>query len=584
MSVLSRLKPGQENPIVDREIEKRMIALMVELMQANDAPLEQYERLGLPVGGEAKDKHLLLEAQYEMVLKSQEPPVPIDTIPGGTGRINLETPLKAILAEEQGAVIIEKYFPMMSAGPMLKMAGGFSLKQIAGFAPAMMTPELLKMVADELAERFPGEEIIAGSADKALFGSEAKIEQLVQELTLEEKVSLLAGASMWYTTPVERLGIPSIKVTDGPNGARGGGSFVGGITLACFPVGISLASTWNPELVEEVGQVIGQEAKTKGARMLLAPTVNIHRHPLNGRNFECYSKDPYLSSRIAVGYINGVQSEGVGATVKHFVCNDSEFERNSTSSEVDERTLQEIYLPPFKAAVKEAKIWGVMSAYNKLNGTFCSENPDILIDILKKHWGFDGIVMSDWFGAKSTAASVNGGQDLEMPGPPQWRGKKLLQADNDGDLDLAALDESVRRMLRIIERSGAFAEPKDKPEEAIDNPKHRAIARQAAAEGIVLLKNESILPLDLDKTRTIALIGPNVKDAKAMGGRVPSPGQNRGKRRGSGVRPCRRRRQWGRPIDLVAICGQRTTMSSPPPPHPQCQVPRRAPSPVQASR
>jgi beta-glucosidase len=181
---------------------------------------------------------------------------------------------------------------------------------------------------------------------------EERVEDLLAQMTLEEKVSLLAGSSMWSTTPVERLGIPAIKVTDGPNGARGGSGFAGGSPAsACFPVGIALAASWNTGLVEQIGGALGQETKTKGAHMLLGPTVNIHRSPLGGRNFECYSEDPYLSARMAVAYISGLQRENVGATVKHYVCNDSEFERNTISSEVDERALREIYLPPFQAAV-----------------------------------------------------------------------------------------------------------------------------------------------------------------------------------------------------------------------------------------
>lgn len=231
---------------------------------------------------------------------------------------------------------------------------------------------------------------------------EARIDSLLQQMTLAEKVALLAGSSMWTTTPIERLGIPAIKVTDGPNGARGAGGFVGGaVTAACFPVGIALAATWNTSLVEEVGEALAEEAQSKGARLLLAPTVNIHRSPLNGRNFECYSEDPYLSARMAVACITGLQRRGVGATVKHYVCNDSEFERNTISSEVDERTLREIYLPPFCAAVQEAKTWAVMAAYNRVNGVYASEHPMLLVDILKREWGFDGIVMSDWFGTKS---------------------------------------------------------------------------------------------------------------------------------------------------------------------------------------
>jgi beta-glucosidase len=347
-----------------------------------------------------------------------------------------------------------------------------------------------------------------------------RIDDLLDQLTLQEKVALLAGSDMWHTTPVERLGIPALKVTDGPNGARGGGSFTDGVKAACFPAGIALASTWNTALVERVGRALGQEARTKGARVLLAPTVNIHRSPLNGRNFECFSEDPYLSTRMAVAYITGVQSEGVGTSVKHYICNDSEFERFSISSEVGERALREIYLPPFQAAVREAHTWTVMAAYNKVNGVAASENSTLLTDILRKEWGYDGVVVSDWyFSVKSTAASVNAGCDLEMPGPPLWRGERLLQAIKEGEVAEATIDESVRRLLRLFVKAGLFEQREEAPEQAVDLPEHRALARAAAAEGIVLLKNEdNMLPLQREQLRSIAVIGPNAKVARIMAG------------------------------------------------------------------
>ncbi|HEX4714595.1 MAG TPA: glycoside hydrolase family 3 protein, partial [Ktedonobacteraceae bacterium] len=344
------------------------------------------------------------------------------------------------------------------------------------------------------------------------------LDDLLRQMTLQEKVSLLAGSDLWHTTPVERLGIPAMKVTDGPNGARGGG-FIDGVKAACFPAGIALASTWNTDLVQRVGQALGQEARTKDASVLLAPTVNIHRSPLNGRNFECYSEDPYLSGRMAVAYIKGVQSEGVGATIKHYVCNDSEYQRNSISSEIDERTLREIYLAPFHAAIHEAQPWAVMASYNKINGTFASENPTTLTKILKEEWGFDGVVMSDWFGTQSSAEAVNAGLDLEMPGPANWRGEKLLQAVERGEVDEATIDESVRRLLRLLTRAGVFERPDEVQEQAIDRPEHRAVAREAAAEGMVLLKNAgNILPLQPEKLTSLAIIGPNAKTARIMAG------------------------------------------------------------------
>src|SRR5688500_8570282 len=345
-----------------------------------------------------------------------------------------------------------------------------------------------------------------------------RVQSLMRGLNLEEKVALLAGASMWYTVAIERLGIPAIKVTDGPNGARGDAIFGAGKSAACFPVGMALAATWNPDLVEQVGQALGEEALTKGARVLLAPTVNIHRSPLNGRNFECYSEDPYLASRMAVAYIRGVQSRGVGASVKHYAGNNSEFERNTISSEIGERALREIYLPAFEAAVREAGTWTIMGAYNKLNDTFCCEHPQLLTSILKEEWGFDGVVMSDWFGTHSTAPALNAGLDLEMPGPTLWRGQKLVDAVRSGEVTEDAIDAAAARMLRLLERVGALDEPGIPEELSIDRPEHRAVARQAAAESSVLLKTDGILPLDPEKLRSVAIIGPNAKTAQIMGG------------------------------------------------------------------
>lgn len=345
------------------------------------------------------------------------------------------------------------------------------------------------------------------------------IDKLPGQMTLQEKVALLAGADMWHTVPIERLDIPSLKMTDGPNGARGSGRSAASLTAACFPVGIALAATWNTELVERIGQALAQETLSKGARVLLAPTVNIHRSPLNGRNFECFSEDPYLSARVAVAYISGVQSQGVGATVKHFICNDSEFERHTISSEVRERALREIYLVPFKAAVQEAGVWAVMASYNKVNGVYASENADTLTRILRDEWGFDGLIMSDWYGTKSTAAAVNAGLDLEMPGPAIWRGENLLQAVEHDEVQEATIDARARRVLQLLDKAGVFAQREATPEQAIDLPEHRALAREAAAEGVVLLKNErDVLPLRRETLRSLAIIGPNAKTARIMGG------------------------------------------------------------------
>src|SRR5215472_7354625 len=280
------------------------------------------------------------------------------------------------------------------------------------------------------------------------------IEELLRQMTLQEKVAMLSGTNDWYTVPVERLGIPSLKMTDGPNGARGAGGFTSDVKAACFPAGISMASTWDIDLLERVGHALAREAKMKGARILLAPTVNMQRSPLGGRNFECFSEDPYLTARLAVAYIHGLQREGVGASIKHYVCNDQEFERFTISSQVRERVLREIYLQPFQTAVREAQPWTIMAAYNLLNGIPASEHAYLLTEILRHEWGYEGVVVSDWFlSVKSTAASVNAGLDLEMPAP-KWRGEQLLEAVQRHEVEESTIDTSVRRVLQLLVKAG----------------------------------------------------------------------------------------------------------------------------------
>ena len=347
---------------------------------------------------------------------------------------------------------------------------------------------------------------------------ESRIAGLLDAMTIEEQVSLLAGRDFWHTVPIERLRIPSIKVSDGPNGARGGGTLVGGVKAAAFPVAIGLASAWNLPLVEEIGEALAHEAQSKGARVLLAPTVNIHRSTLNGRNFECYAEDPFLTAEVAVAYIKGLQRHGIAATVKHFVGNDSEYERNSISSEIDERTLREIYLPPFEAAVTRGGSWALMTSYNRLNGTYVSERAELVNGLLKSEWGFDGLVISDWFGTRATAEALSAGLDLEMPGPGRYRGDKLLAARQEGKVSDEALREAARRVLRLIARVGAFEDPGIADERVDDRPATRALIRRAGAEGTVLLANDGTLPLSPRAPLRIAVIGPNAKTAQIMGG------------------------------------------------------------------
>jgi len=354
---------------------------------------------------------------------------------------------------------------------------------------------------------------------RALASEDSRIEALLGQLSLDEKALLCAGASLWAGHGVARLVIPALRVTDGPNGARGG-HFGGGPTAACFPCGSALAATFSPALIEAVGVALGEEARSKHAHVLLGPTVNMHRSPLGGRHFEGYSEDPLLAARTAAAFVRGVQSQQVAACVKHFVANDSEFERMTISSEVDARTLRELYLPPFEAAVREAGAWCVMAAYNGLNGPTCSANPELLIRLLRDEWGFDGVVMSDWYGTKDTVASANFGLDLEMPGPPRFFGAELAAAARRGDVSEAVLDEKLRRLLRLLTRTGALDEAGEpEPEQAIDRADHRALARRAGIESIVLLRNEGgVLPLARTKLRRLAVIGPNARRTTIQGG------------------------------------------------------------------
>ncbi|MGI8493063.1 MAG: beta-glucosidase, partial [Acidimicrobiales bacterium] len=285
----------------------------------------------------------------------------------------------------------------------------------------------------------------------------------------------------------------------------------------------ALAATWDVDLVQRVGVELGSEARLKGAQVLLAPTVNIHRHPLAGRNFECFSEDPYLTGRMASSYIEGVQSEGVAACIKHFACNDSEFERFTISSEVPEVAWREIYLRPFEMAITTAHPWALMGAYNKLGGTWCCEHPGLLTSVLRDEWGFDGVVVSDWWGTHSTAEALHAGLDLEMPGPPVHRGPQLLVALQQGLATEAQVDTAVRRLLTAMQRTGRLRTPSPalEHERSGDTPERREVARQAARGAIVLLKNRPVgasrlLPLP-DRGR-IAVIGPNANSLNIMGG------------------------------------------------------------------
>ena len=305
-----------------------------------------------------------------------------------------------------------------------------------------------------------------------------RIESLIKDLTLEEKVSILSGSSAWHTTAVPRLGIPRIKMTDGPIGARG--DSVSGETSACFPSASCLSSSWDLDNIEEIARAIGIEAKSKDADVLLGPTINLHRHPLGGRHFECYSEDPLLTGELASSYVKGVQSVGVSACLKHFIGNDTEFQRHFVSSNIDERTLRELYLLPFEMGVKAGSM-SVMSAYNQLNNTFCSSHKELLIDILKEEWNFPGYVVSDWGAALDTVGNANGGLDCEMPGPAKSWGDNLVKEVNDGKVDEEIVNDKVRRILRVAEFTGRLDNPEEQPEKTNDLEEDHALIRRSGA-------------------------------------------------------------------------------------------------------
>ncbi len=342
------------------------------------------------------------------------------------------------------------------------------------------------------------------------------IESIIQQMTLEEKAALCTGAGPWTTTPILRLGVPELVVSDGPHGVRHPQdvSKIGSPShpATCFPTASSLACTWDVDLLREMGKALAVEARALGVGVLLGPGNNIKRTPLCGRNFEYFSEDPYLAGELAASLIEGIQSQGVGTSLKHFAANNQEYQRFSINAEVDERTLREIYLAGFEKAVKKGQPWTVMCAYNRLNGPYCSEHHRLLVEILKEEWGFEGLVVSDWGAVHDRVAALKGGLDLEMPGPKASRVQAVIKAVQDGTLDEAVLDESVRRILKVVFK--AAETPKGA---AFDPQAHHALARKVAAEGMVLLKNNGILPLQSTLTR-IAVIGRAAAEPHYQGG------------------------------------------------------------------
>lgn len=345
-----------------------------------------------------------------------------------------------------------------------------------------------------------------------------EIEAIVAQMTVEEKASLCSGGDFWHTKTVERLGVPAMMVSDGPHGLRkqkDEGDHLGvndSIVAVCYPAGCASASSFDRNLLNEMGQAIGEACQAEGVGVILGPAVNIKRSPLCGRNFEYYSEDPYVAGEIAASYIKGVQSKNVGTSIKHFMANSQETRRMSSDSRVDERTMREIYMPAFETAVKESKPWTVMCSYNRINGTYAAENKTLLTDVLRDEWGFDGFVVSDWGAVNDRVAGVKAGLDLEMPPSCGVNDKLIEKAVKDGSLDEAILDQTVIRILEIVYK---YMDNRDK-EAVFDRQAQHEFSRKVAEESLVLLKNEGILPLK--KEQKIAFIGQYAEKPRYQGG------------------------------------------------------------------
>ncbi|KAG4429804.1 hypothetical protein IFR05_014715 [Cadophora sp. M221] len=346
--------------------------------------------------------------------------------------------------------------------------------------------------------------------------SAVDVETVLGDLSLNEKVSLLAGHDFWHTTSIPRLNIPSLRLSDGPNGIRGI-HFFNSTPSACLPCGTALGATWNESLMQELGVLMAEEAKAKGVHVILGPTVNIQRSPLGGRGFESFAEDPVLSGMMANAFCKGIESQGIASTIKHFVCNDQEDKRMAVDIRVSDRALREIYLLPFMLAARDSKPSAVMASYNKINGTHVSESKGILEGILRKEWGWKGLVMSDWYGTYSVNESIEAGLDLEMPGPPRWRTPALLHSIACNKLSVTEIDNRVRNVLELVNRLADCGLEQDMEESTRDIEDTRVLLRRAAAESIVLMKNdENILPLRTNKK--VAVIGPNSKISTYCGG------------------------------------------------------------------
>lgn len=344
------------------------------------------------------------------------------------------------------------------------------------------------------------------------------IEKILNQMTLEDKIALCSGANFWQTRKYEKYGIPSLFMCDGPHGLRkqeDAADMLGvnkSRPATCFPAEVTSAGSWDPELLTEIGAAIGEEAKEQGVGLVLGPGANLKRNPLCGRNFEYFSEDPYLAGKLAAGFIRGAEAQGVGTSLKHFAANSQELSRFTSDSVMDGRTLRELYLTAFEIAVKEGKPSTVMCAYPKLNGTHCSDHKELLTDVLRTEWGFDGMVVTDWGAMNDRIEGFRAGCDLNMPGGSDYMEKEVLQAVKDGTLPERCVDDSARRVLKLVFRAAETLREKA----ACDYEAHHALAKRATAEGAVLLKNEDgILPLQQDAK--IAVIGAMAKELRYQG-------------------------------------------------------------------
>jgi beta-glucosidase len=342
---------------------------------------------------------------------------------------------------------------------------------------------------------------------------EARVNDLAAKMTLEEKIDYIGGYKGFYIRGIERLGLPEIKLTDGPVGTHKDGK------STAYPASVLSAATWDTALVYELGRQLGRDSRARGVHVLLAPGVNILRAPMGGRNFEYFTEDPTLNARMAVAYVKGLQDEKVVATVKHYAANNQEWDRHNVSSDIDERTLHEIYLLAFKAAVQEAKAGSIMNSYNLINGVHASQHDELNNKILRDRWGFDGFVMSDWSSTYDAVGAANGGLDLEMPRARFMTKEKLIPAIQQGLVKESTIDDKVKRMLRIIFRFGFFDNIQLDKNIPLDNPDAAKVALELARGGIVLLKNKGhVLPLDASKIKNLAVIGPNANAYISGGG------------------------------------------------------------------